>query len=555
MNAWKKITTDVLSEVGDVVGVDLSGGRVDSPPDPSMGDLAIPCFEFAKELHKSPADIAADWADKIKTSDLIEKTQAAGAYVNVVLKAEALSAAVFGVLPLIVQNKKGGKKVMIEYGGPNTHKLFHIGHQRNTCLGAALVNIHRKTGDQVIAVNYIGDVGAHVAKCLWALQKFHSGEQPPKGKEGEWLGHIYVEGNEKTSADEKAAEESKEILRKLESGEKEITALWEKTREWSMEQFKEIYADFGAEFDHWYFESDVGESGKAVVEELLEKGIAKISQGATIVDLEEHGLGVFLILRSDGTSLYSTKDLALAQKKVADYPIDESIIVTDNRQSQHFAQLFKTLQLNGFDKKMTHVAYEMVDTKDGAMSSRTGNVVEYETVKTEVLGKLVQETKKRHPDWDEKKLEQTAHGIMLGAIKFLMLKSDADKIITFDMDQALSFEGYTGPYIQYSYARIQSVLGKAGNGTSGPLDQLEERQLLLALSEFWSAVDHAKDHNNPAMLCRYLYDVAKRYSNFYARHKIIGSDQQEARLALCGATAQVLKEGLTILGIPVLGEM
>ncbi len=557
MNAWKKITTNVLSEVGAAVGEDLSGAQADTPPDQNMGDIAIPCFEFAKKLKKSPAEIAKAWADKVESTDLIEKAMAAGPYLNVMLEPAALSDYIFDGLADI--SKKGdegkGKTVMVEYSQPNTHKEFHVGHLRNASLGSTLVELYRKLGYKVIAANYIGDIGAHVAKCLWAMQNLHAGEEPPKGKEGAWLGELYVEGHQKMKDDKEAQEQSKEILRKLEAGDPELKALWEKTKEWSMQQFRAVYDDMGVVFDKWYFESEVEEPGKEVVKELLEKGIAKVSQGATIVDLESEGLGVFLILRSDGTSLYSTKDLALAKQKFQEYKLDESIIVVDNRQSQHFKQLFRTLQLYGFDKSMTHVAYEMVDTKEGTMSSRSGNVIKYEEIREEVLNKLKKETKQRHADWSDKKIEEAAHGIMLAALKFMMLKSDANKIITFDMDAALSFEGYTGPYIQYSYARIQSMIRKEGKGKSGALDSPEEKQLFILLSQFYSAVEDAKKTHNPAVLCRYVYEVAKQYSHFYARHQVIGSKEQEARLALSDATAKVLKEGLNILGIPALDQM
>jgi len=457
---------------------------------------------------------------------------------------------------------------MIEYSQPNTHKEFHVGHLRNASLGMSLINLYRKTGYKVVSANYIGDVGAHVAKCLWAMTKFHADEKPPKGKEGAWLGQLYVEGHQKMTGNEEAKEESKEILRKLEDGDPELKALWEKTKKWSMHQFEEIYKDFGAEFEKWYFESEVEEPGKKVVEELLEKGIAKKSQGAIIVDLEDEDLGIFLVLRSDGTSLYSTKDLALAKKKFEEYDLDESVVVVDNRQSQHFKQLFKTLELYGFNKKLKHVAYEFVTTKDGAMSSRLGNIISYEGVCGEVEERLQKETKQRHADWGDKKIKETAHAIMLSALKFMMLKHDTAKVITFDMEEALSFEGYTGPYVQYSYARIQSILRKANvilEGAERPigshsvqsdsLQELEEKQLLIALSQFWDAVEGAREQYNPAIMCRYLYEVAKKFNDFYAKHKVVGSEQEKERLLLCNVTASVLKEGLGVLGIPVLDEM
>jgi len=576
MGAWKKILSQVLETVEKTVGVKIDPAIIDTPPDPAMGDIVIPCFTFAKEISKRPGEIADEWAERLSaglssaSKGLIESADADGPYVNITLDSELVAKIVFDSLDSVSENSKDGrgKTVMIEYSQPNTHKEFHVGHLRNVSLGSALVELYRKKGYKVIAANYIGDIGAHVAKCLWALTNFHKDEKPPKGKEGAWLGKIYVEGHRKTSEDEQTKEESKEILRKLEEGDPELKKLWEKTKKWSMNQFNAIYKDLGVEFDEWYFESEVESAGKEVVEELIKKGIAKKSQGAIVVNLEKEDLGIFLILRSDGTALYSTKDLALAYKKFDKYELDESIYVIDNRQAQYFQQLFRTLELLGFDKKMTHAGYEFVTTPQGAMSSRTGNVIRYEDVRNEVEEKLKKETKKRHKNWSDKKITETAHSIMVAALKFMMLKSDPDKIITFDMDEALSFDGYTGPYVQYSYARIQSILRKIEssaprshwqtslvNGERALLRKPEEKYLLLALSRFWKEVEDARLQYNPAILCRYLFEVSKRFTDFYSKYKIIGNEQETWRLALCQVTATVLENGLEILGIPVLEEM
>ncbi|MBI4098795.1 MAG: arginine--tRNA ligase [Candidatus Magasanikbacteria bacterium] len=571
MNAWQKILADVLKAADKALGVTIDPALVTIPPDSRFGDIAIPCFSFVQAQKKAPGVIAQEWAEKLSRvkTPLIKSAAAAGPYVNITLAAE-------GVADIVLEKNVGrpsfakaseGRRVMIEYSQPNTHKEFHVGHLRNATLGAALVNLYRKSGYQVKAANYIGDVGAHVAKCLWALTKFHAKEKPPKGAEGAWLGKLYVEGHVKTEADEAAKEESKEILRKLEAGDKKLTALWKKTRAWSLQQFKDIYKDLGVAFDVWYFESAVENSGKKIVKELLKKKIARISEGATIVDLEKDKLGVFLVLRTDGTSLYSTKDLALAQEKFKKYKLDESIYVVDNRQSQYFKQLFRTLELMGFKKKMAHVAYEMVTTSGGAMSSRAGNVIRYEEVRAEVEKRLQKETKTRHPDWSAKKVAGVAHHIMIGALKFMMLQHDPSKVVVFNMDEALAFDGYTGPYIQYSYARIASILRKAprlslraprsGAKQSNALTEPEAKQLLLMLARFWDTVEEARATYNPAVLCRYLYETAKSFTDFYSKHKVLCDDphQRAARLALCQATQGTLEAGMNILGIPWLEEM
>ena len=264
MNAWQQILSEVIDMVEEAVGVRIVPSLIDIPPDRTLGDIAIPCFSFAKDLGKSPNEIAEEWVEKLsrtplpspppqggRGSYLIDSVRVVGPYVNITLNTSAVAEMVFEFLDEVSKDGHVGrrKKVMIEYSQPNTHKEFHVGHLRNASLGAAIVELYRKQGFNVIAANYIGDVGAHVAKCLWALTKFHADENPPEGKEGAWLGEIYVEGFQKTDKDEAAKEESKAILRKLEDGDPELTVLWEKTKAWSMEQFERIYEDFGVHFD------------------------------------------------------------------------------------------------------------------------------------------------------------------------------------------------------------------------------------------------------------------------------------------------------------------
>jgi arginyl-tRNA synthetase len=358
-----------------------------------------------------------------------------------------------------------GRRLLIEYGQPNTHKEVHVGHLRNFFLGLSVVRTLEAAGNPVTPLSYIGDVGAHVAKCLWAYKKYHGGERPEKGSEGKFLGAIYTEASRRIEENEALKDEVAAVQRALEAGEPEWTALWQETRQWSLDEMNAIFAELGCEFDRIYFESEVEAPGKELVKKMLADGLAKMSQGAVIMDFESEGLGVFLLLKSDGSALYSTKELALAKLKFEQYPdASASIHIVDTRQSLYFKQFFRTLELMGFDKRLVHLAYDFVTLKEGAMSSRKGNVVTYAEFRDEMTARAAKETRQRHEDWDEEKVLATARIIAQGAMKFAMLKQDSDKPIVFDPKEALAFEGFTGPYVQYAHARMCSILKKGAEG-------------------------------------------------------------------------------------------
>ncbi|MEI6627537.1 MAG: arginine--tRNA ligase, partial [bacterium] len=545
--------------------VDRQQLEVTVPPSPEMGDLAVPCFFLAKLLRISPNQIAADLPSRILPNGLIKEVKNAGPYLNFVLDNAKLSEAVITEIKTMKakfgSSKPTGQKVMLEYSQPNTHKEFHVGHLRNVALGSSLVNIGRFAGDKVIAANYIGDIGAHVAKCLWGLKKFHDSETAPENK-SRWLGEIYAEATRKVAENAELKKEIDEIQQKLENGDKEWLALWEKTKQWSMDGFMKNYELLGAKFDHIFFESEVEKPGKKMVHDMLKQGIAQPSQGATIIDLDKYGLKQFLLLKSDGSSLYSTKELALCKLKFQKYKIDKSFVLVDNRQSFYFDQVFKTMEVIGFNKPMKHIAYDFVTLKDGAMSSRAGNVVLFEDLYQQVLQKAKEETKKRHEDWSEEKINATAKGITLCGLKFNMIKVGSNTVIVFDIDEALSFEGFSGPYIQYTICRINSILKKAKFRTIPKagwenLKEEIERQLVLKLAEFPEAVQASYKNFDTSSIAKYLFDLSRQFASYYQKTQIIVPDLavQKARLALVASVKQVLTNGLALLGIATLEEM
>jgi len=538
---------------------------IEMPKDISYGDYAYPCFNLAKALKKNPAEIAKNISGAITISHPFEKVVAMGAYVNFFLDKTILAEE---TLKIAVKNDYGKTKtkperVMIEFCQANTHKPFHVGHLRNVCLGDSLVRLYRFQGHKVTAANYQGDIGAHVAKCLWGLDKLHKTEKPSVHK-GEWLGNIYAEANALSEDNEENKKEISEVLQKLENGESEFTKLWKETRKWSLEEFEEYYAQLGVKFDRYFFESEFEKPGKEIVKELLKKKIAIESEGAVIVDLRKYDLDVFIILKSDGTALYSTKDLALAKKKFEEFDIERSIHVVGSEQKFYFQQLFKVLELMGFPqaKKCFHLSYELVMLKEGKMSSREGNVVLYRTFYGEMIKKALEEVEKRHKDWDRSKQKSTADKIALAAMKFGMLNQDNNKVIVFDINKALDFEGETGPYIQYAIARINSIFRKYGKKINEKIDyellkKDEELVIVKLLNEFPEIIDKAIEQNKPMLLSNYLIQLAKAFNTFYHTCQILKEveDLKNARLVLISSVKNVLENGLELLGISSLEEM
>lgn len=447
---------------------------------------------------------------------------------------------------------------MVEYSQPNTHKGFHIGHLRNVCLGASLISILRYAGYEVVSANLINDTGSHVARWLWCYKNFHSGEEPPE-KRGIWLEDIYVEATNRLQEHPEHEKDVKQILQKLEQKDEEITELWEKSKKWSMEEFLRIYEELEVDFDVYFYDSDLYEEGKEIVHELLELGIAEESEGAVIVDLDRQ-IGTddiyktYVALRSDGTALYQTKDFALARRKFEDYGIDRSIYVVASEQKLHFMQVFKTLELAGFEKarKCYHLSYELVMLKGGKMSSRLGNIVFYDDLYQEVFEEALKEVEKREIVQENK--EETASIVALGALKFSMLRKDSNKVIVFDPKEAVSFEGQTGAYIQYAHARASRILEKEEpDVTQIEFEELtkEERNLLELLARFPDVLEKAAESYKPNIVANSVFDIAKAFNEFYHTCPVLQAEEKtkKARLALVLATRIVLRKGLELLGI------
>jgi arginyl-tRNA synthetase len=547
------------------------------PPNPEMGHLAFGCFIFAKALKKSPAVVAQELQKALGEVSGLQSVEAAGPYLNFKFNAEKLSEIV--VKPLLNgeaykrQLTEAAPKTMIEYSQPNTHKELHVGHMRNLCLGDALIRLLRRSyGDEkIISSTFPGDVGTHVAKCLWYIKK-HVGIEVLAQKRndplrGEWLGQMYsaanikLEDEEKTDAYEKNKAELTEILKQLEAHKGEFYDLWKETREWSIDLMKKVYAWADVSFDRWYWESDVDADSVKTIKKYFAEGKLQESQGAIGLDFSAENLGFCLLLKSDGTGLYATKDVELARRKFEDFKIEKSIYVVDMRQALHFKQVFKTLEFLGFEqaKNCYHLQYNFVELPDGAMSSRKGNIIPLILLVDKMKAHVKSEYLARYAnEWTAEEVEKTSDIVAKGAIKYGMVRQDTNKKIVFDMNEWLKLDGESGPFIQYSYARINSLIKKLGpvestwNGAL--LSHPSEMKLMQHLMNLNTVILNSAENYKPSTLCTYLYDTAKKFNSFYHDCPIGSADTTElkqARLALAAATGAALKNGLSLLGIPV----
>lgn len=462
------------------------------------------------------------------------------------------------------QNPPTGEKVMVEFSQPNTHKAFHVGHLRNIILGDAVCNLLEGGGNTVVRTNYIGDIGLHVIKWLWNYLKNHDGEVPTEEKI-RWMGDIYSEAD-RLFQDPEVEKQVRALFARWDRKEEDIVDLWESTREWSMEGFFELYDLLGVRFDHFYYESDVEDSGKEIVDILIEKGFARDErpEGAVIVPLDEI-LGteevyrVLVVLRSDGTSLYATKDLSLAIDKFEQYGLDRSIYVIDVRQSLYMKQIFKTLELLGYDfaHRCEHLAYEIVNLPGNVtMSSRDGTVVFLEDLIKEATTRTLSIVQEKNPDLTPTEQQEVAQAVALGAIKYSMLSRDNTKIVTFDWETALDFNGQAAPYIQYAAVRCNSILRKVETGlpASGILDyEMEEAEIHLIdlISRLPNEVARASRELKPLYIATHAYELAKGFSNFYNTCPVLKADEpmRSHRLRIVAAARIAMTNSLALLGI------
>lgn len=677
-------------------------GLVEVPRDKSMGDYAFPCFRLAKVFRKAPPMIASEIEGPLKQAlnedAMLADVVAVGPYLNFrVNKAELAAELLPAILDgsYLARREAQNQRVMVEYSQPNTHKAFHVGHTRNVALGDALWRILNWNGYDTIPVNYIGDEGTHIAKCLWYYQNYFEGEVPDTNL-GEFLGELYtnatmlldfkllsqcpmpnvvtarvtkiepIEGQKQNKAvtldtaegpaqvicggtkynegdivayaqpgarvagrtigkvekygitsvgmicsdaelelgedkmkiytfspgtpigeelaelfriknalpeDQKVldvmrarSEGVASTLHALEAKEGELFDLWQKTKQWSMDEFHKIYDWLGAQFDHYFYESEVGDRGKQIVLDYLEKGTFVRSEGAVGADLSDANLPFFLLLKSDGSGLYATKDLALAKDKFEKFKVDHSIYVVDMSQSLHFQQVFKTLEMMGYEKAKDcyHLAYGLVVLPEGKMSSRAGNIILFSQLKERLDSKIKEEfLEKYRGDWSDAEIDEAARRIAVATIRYGMLNQDNIKNIVFDLDEWTARSGNTGPYLLYAYARTRSIMRELGDFDTSiadwsALNHESEQDLLNRMSKFHEMMERAGREHRPYVVCQYLYALCRDFSRFFGACSVLHAETPElkaARAQLVDGFGRLLQQGLANLGIQTLERM
>ncbi len=536
------------------------------PPSKENGDLAFPLFQVAKELKTNPALAAKTLQENLSVlPSFVKEARAMGPYLNFVFDFNLIAKI---IVPELVSGNFFKQKLtantprtMVEYSQPNTHKEMHVGHMRNLCLGDSLIRLHRYAGFDIVSSTFPGDVGTHVAKCLWYM-KFHYKGAEPVTKKGAWLGSMYSIAHNKLEEErgtDKEADNREKltlILKQLEQKSGEFYDLWKKTREWSIELMNEVYTWANVKFDVWYWESEVDSDSVKLIKEYQTKGLFKEDQGAIGIDLEPYKLGFCLLIKTDGNGLYATKDIELARRKFQDYKIERSIYIVDKRQEHHFKQVFKVLELMGFEnaKNCLHLQYDFVELPDGAMSSRKGNIIPLQALVENMVKLIKDQYLARYvSEWSSEEIEKTAQIVAKGAIKYGMVRIDPSKKIVFDMQEWLKLDGESGPYVQYVYARINSLLNKLGTpkGSELLINTPQEKELVSQFMNFHHVVKDATEQYRPSILTAYLFDIARAFNSFYAECPVGNAEEplRSSRLHLAKATADILKVGLSLLGI------
>jgi arginyl-tRNA synthetase len=568
--------------------------RIEWLPTPFKGQWGFgsnACFQAAAlevragkeaKVQERAQEIATELLEEMRSVEGFSRAEAERGYLNLYVDPAEYARRVTDAA--IEKERSFGRgapkteRVMVEYAQPNTHHSFHIGHARNTMLGESLARLVKFAGYQTIRASYPGDIGLGVITCIWAYRRFYQGKEPTGIHErGQWLADIYTEANTLLNPrDDETPEEElsrvaydaerREMYKQWDAGDPEVRELWQRTRQWSLDELDDILKILGVEIDVFFFESEVDEPAKEIVEELITLGIAEDErpEGPVVVKIDEK-LGLdkekyrtSVILRSDGTTLYSTKDLALAKQKFEEYKVDRSVYIVDVRQSLHFQQVFKILELWGFPQaaKCYHLAYGFVTLPEGAMSARRGNVILFMDVFDDAQRRVREIIAVKNPDLPEEKHALVARQVGLGALTYSMLAVDNNKEIVFDWDSALSFDGQSAPYIQNAHVRANSILRKAGGlPPSVSFDyELDPTEVVLIelISKFPTTVQNAAAEYKPLQIATYVFELAKAFHTFYHTVRVLQAEDElimKARLRITAATRQTLANALYLLSI------
>ncbi|WP_313964796.1 arginine--tRNA ligase [uncultured Streptococcus sp.] len=559
----KELIASELAKVIEGLDQETILNLLEQPKSSDLGDIAFPAFSLAKIERKAPQAIAADIAEKIDASHF-EKVVATGPYVNFfldksqisdqVIKAVIQAGADYGQ-----QDEGHGGNITIDLSSPNIAKPFSVGHLRSTVIGDALSNIFRKMGYNTIKINHLGDWGKQFGLLMVAYKKWGSKEAVEANPIDELL-KLYVRINAEIENDPALDEEGRLWFKKLEDGDPEATELWQWFRDESLVEFNRIYKLLGVEFDSLNGEAFYNDKMDEAVQILEEKGLLKESKGASIVELDDVNLPPAMIKKSDGATLYITRDIATAIYRARTYNFVKNIYAVGQEQSNHFRQLKAVLKKMGFDwsDDMIHVDFGLVTKNRQKLSTRKGNIILLEPTLQEAISRAKAQIEEKNPELENK--EEVAHAVGVGAVKFYDLKTDRRNGYDFDLEAMVSFEGETGPYVQYAYARIQSILRKANFTPSADatysLSDPESWEIIKLLQDFSRVVKRAAENYDPSLIAKYAINLAQAFNKYYAHTRILDeSPERDSRLALSYSTAVVLKEALRLLGVDAPDKM
>ena len=564
---FKKI---IAQKIANCINIDEQElySYIEIPKDTKNGDYSFPCFRLAKGLKQAPQVIANEIKEKIELDENIEKVDVAGGYLNFYINKKVLANQVLEEISKTQEYGKSeigkGKNIIVEYSSPNIAKPFHIGHLRTTLIGNSLYKVYKYLGYNTTGINHLGDYGTQFGKMIEGYKMWgneYNLEEDPINK----MMDMYVRINDLCKKDENVLERCRENFRLLEAGDKYCVELWNKFKDLSMVEFNKIYDKLDVKFDSIKGESFYSDKIDEVVKKLEEKGKLTESEGAKIVDLSDVGIDTpCIIQKANGSSIYATRDLAAIMYRAKTYDFDKCLYVVAYEQNLHFKQIFevaKYLVDEKYAKGLEHVSYGMVSLPSGKMSTRLGNVVKIEDLLNETINKAKEIITEKNAELENK--EDVAEKVGIGAIIFNTLSTQNIKDQIFDWDQALNFQGETGPYIQYTYVRTKSVINKAGQVPEFKNVKIEylldenSINVLKLIYNFENILISVTEKNEPSILARYLIDLAKAYSSFYNENKIIGNDKdiQDARVYLTYAVGQVLKQGASLLGMKMPEKM
>ena len=560
MQDFKVAVATCLKEHIEELTLEEITALIEVPPNKDMGDFAFPCFKLAKVFRKAPNMIAAELSEKIEAKGVISNVTPLGGYINFFVNKSQLAETV--IKDVLTKKEKYGhsdlgkdKTIVIDFSSPNIAKPFHIGHIRTTVIGNALYKIYDSQGYNTVRINHLGDYGTQFGKLIVAFKLWGNKEAVEANPIPELL-KLYIQFHDEAEKHPEMEDEARAWFTKLENGDKEAKELWQWFRDESLKEFARVYDLLDIEFDSYNGESFYSDKMDRVIDIIKDKGLLQESQGTNIVDLEEYNMPPALITKNDGSTLYMTRDLAAALYRKENYDFEKCIYVVGSQQSLHFQQLFKVLELVGFEwaKDMVHVPFGMVALEEGTMSTRKGRVVFLEDVLKQAIEKTKETMLAKNPN--ALNVDEIAKQVGVGAVVFQELSNSRIKDYTFSWSRTLSFEGETGPYVQYTHARCCAVLRKAEEEVTTDinyelLNDVDSAEVLKVIASFNKTIVNAMRKNEPHIITRFVLDLAQAFNKFYHDNSILVEDAElrKARLALVCATRQALENGLKLLGM------